>query len=455
MKKRKKPVGILLLIFILIFVGGGYYVYNMEIFEQNPPKIKVEQEICWNLKKPIEVKLSDESGIKFINVSLSDGKNSINLVEKVLEMPQKKYNVEVKFPKTGLFAKTDKFILTVEVVDSSKWNFFSGNKAIAQSYILIDAKRPELYNILSSYGIKKGGAALVVFKAGDKNLKDLYVQTNFGKKFYPTPFYKEGYYASLLAWPLQQESFRAHVIATDKAGNISKTRVKLFLKKKRYKISKINLSERLLGGKITDLAEDISAQVAALEKIEKFKYINEKRRQKSEKIINEVASKISFNMLSDFLLNPFYPLKNAAAVASFGDHRFYLYDGKTVSESYHLGLDLASVRVADIKMSNSGKVVYADYNGIYGNNLIVDHGLGLSSLYGHCSAIDVSKGDEVEAGEVVAKTGKTGLALGDHLHFGVLVQGVEVRPEEWMDKQWMKINIEDIIKNSKKIIDRQ
>jgi murein DD-endopeptidase MepM/ murein hydrolase activator NlpD len=119
-----------------------------------------------------------------------------------------------------------------------------------------------------------------------------------------------------------------------------------------------------------------------------------------------------------------------------------------------MGIDLASTSFADIKTSNDGEVVYAKYNGIYGNNIIISHGLGFFTLYGHCSKMLVEEGDRVKAGDVIAKSGSTGLALGDHLHFGAIVQGVEVRPEEWMDRKWLKLNIEDVIKNGKKLIEK-
>lgn len=110
--------------------------------------------------------------------------------------------------------------------------------------------------------------------------------------------------------------------------------------------------------------------------------------------------------------------------------------------------------MANIVSTNNAVVAFADKNGIYGNNLILYHGLGLYTLYAHCSAFKVQKGDMVTSKEVVANTGKSGLALGDHLHFGILVQGVEVRPEEWMDAKWMKDNIFDILNNSKKMINK-
>jgi murein DD-endopeptidase MepM/ murein hydrolase activator NlpD len=109
--------------------------------------------------------------------------------------------------------------------------------------------------------------------------------------------------------------------------------------------------------------------------------------------------------------------------------------------------------MAKILTSNSGTVVYADYNGIYGNMPMIDHGLGLYTLYGHCSNILVKTGDEVNAGFSIAQTGKSGLALGDHLHFGILVQGIEVRPEEWMDSKWIRDNVDKIFKSADKIIE--
>ncbi|HIP51993.1 MAG TPA: M23 family metallopeptidase, partial [Campylobacterales bacterium] len=149
------------------------------------------------------------------------------------------------------------------------------------------------------------------------------------------------------------------------------------------------------------------------------------------------------------------PLRNGAKVASFGDERHYYYEHRDneVSQSYHVGLDMASTKMAKIISSNAGTVVYDEYNGIYGNMPMIDHGLGLYTLYGHCSNILVQKGDEIGAGFAIAQTGRSGLALGDHLHFGVLVQGVEVRPEEWMDKKWIRDKIDKVFKEADKIID--
>ncbi len=177
-------------------------------------------------------------------------------------------------------------------------------------------------------------------------------------------------------------------------------------------------------------------------------------RLKNEDLIHDLSKHVSNEMLDSWKIKKFYPLRNGKKVASFGDHRYYYYGSKDniVSESYHVGYDLASNSMADIKASNPGKVVFADDNGIYGNMPLIDHGLGLYTLYGHCSQLMVNEGDEVHTGQTIAKTGMTGLAMGDHLHFGMLVQGIEVRPVEWFDQSWINKFVNNVFKQADEII---
>lgn len=454
MRKNKSSAGIIVLILLILITASLAYLYNSKMFERNAPTVEVAEQINWNLKTPIDIKINDESGIKFVRATLSDGKNSIVLAQKEFIPAQKEFILGLEFPRIGFISNKKSFELDIEVVDSSKWNFFSGNRMTKKSLIHVDTKKPELYTVNNSYKIIKGGIATVIFKAQDENLQELYIETNFGKRFYPTPFYKEGYYISLLAWPSTEESFDATIIAKDVAGNISKNRIGFYLKDKKYRVSTLKLQDKFINGKITDLAEESLGKADTMNKLEMFKFVNETLRVDNENNIEKATTPTQKELLIDFKIEPFYPLKNGAAVASFGDHRFYKYEDKRVSESYHLGLDFASTAGANIVTSNDGKVVFAKYNGIYGENLILSHGLGVYTLYGHCSSFLVDNGQSVKKGQIIAKTGTTGLALGDHLHFGVLVQGIEVRPEEWMDADWLKDNIFDIISVAKKIIDR-
>lgn len=451
-KKSNSSLGILFLFGLII--GGVFYVYSSSMFERDLPSVALKSSEHWNLKKPLSIEIDDASGIKSYRVVLKSKSSETTLHYEQLLNPQQSIKLEIEPPRSAYAMKDKSVKIVVEAVDASKWNFLNGNGVTKEFVVNIDKKRPQLNTVSHSYKITKGGSAMIIFRASDENLKDLYIQTNFDKKFKVQPFYKEGYYISLLAWPITEASFRATIIATDSAGNSSKAYIPLYLKQKNYKVSNIKLSDRFLKGKIAELADEFVETQGVDDSIEQFKIINEDVRAKNEELIHNITSKVSDEMISDFKINKMYPLKSAQVVATFGDHRKYSYKGEPISESYHLGLDLASYAMAEIKPQNSGNVVYSDFNGLYGTMPVVDHGLGLYTLYGHCSSSSVSSGDLVSKNMPIANTGKSGYAMGDHLHFGVLVQGVEVRPAEWMDKTWMKLNIADVIKSAKEIIDK-
>ena len=134
-------------------------------------------------------------------------------------------------------------------------------------------------------------------------------------------------------------------------------------------------------------------------------------------------------------------MRNAASMALFGDQRTYLVDGKPFGNSVHLGVDLASTAHAPIEAANHGIVVFAGPLGIYGNAVIIDHGLGLFSLYGHLSAIETTVGKNVKKEEKIGASGLSGLAGGDHLHFSILAGGEFVNPQEWWDPHWIEDNV--------------
>lgn len=145
----------------------------------------------------------------------------------------------------------------------------------------------------------------------------------------------------------------------------------------------------------------------------------------------------------------FVPMQNAAVKGSFADRRSYTVDGKQVDTQDHLGFDLASVERAPVQASNAGLVVLARYFGIFGNAVVIDHGYGLMTLYAHLSTIGVHDGDSVTLGQEIGKTGATGLAGGDHLHFTTVLHGLPVNPIEWWDGHWiqdrLKLKLQDAL----------
>jgi murein DD-endopeptidase MepM/ murein hydrolase activator NlpD len=175
------------------------------------------------------------------------------------------------------------------------------------------------------------------------------------------------------------------------------------------------------------------------ERLEAFLKINGDLRRANETQIEELARGTSPEML---WRGTFTRMGRAKAEAVFADYRTYVYDGREIDQQVHLGADLASTRGAAITASNTGHVVYAGFLGIYGNCVILDHGMGVQSLYAHLSSVTVEVGDRINRGETIGKSGATGLAGGDHLHFSMLVAGRPVNPVEWWDPHWIADRID-------------
>ena len=457
--RQRQSSSSLWIVILIALVGAGAFMYTSASFERNAPSIESATSIYWNRKSPLKIKLSDESGLKSYEIKIRDDKNEIVVAnEMILETIHEKV-VEIKYPNKAvngvlLDPRATKLQIIFTATDKSNWNFFQGNTVSKTINVFVDYKRPDINILSNSYSITKGGSALVVFQVKDIALKSFAVEAG-GRVFIAQPYKKEGYYATLLAWPFNEENFVANIRAEDMAGNKRITNIPLYLLNKKYKTSWIQAKDKFIDGKISDLIDTEPKYSTIEDRLKKLKTINETMRLENEEVIHRLSQNVSNEMLDSWKIKKFYPLKNAAKVASFGDERHYYYEHKEneVSQSYHVGLDMASTKMAKIVSSNAGTVVYDEYNGIYGNMPMIDHGLGLFTLYGHCSNILVQKGDKIGAGFAIAQTGKSGLALGDHLHFGTLVQGIEVRPEEWMDSKWIRDKIEKVFKEADKIID--
>jgi murein DD-endopeptidase MepM/ murein hydrolase activator NlpD len=454
--RRGKGSGILGLILGAAVVGAIGFMSFSPLFEREDPKLTLSHDAYWNFSDPIKVDVDDTSGLKSFKATIVGPHDEWVVVDEATPSKETKKSFQVLPPKGVRNAEAESVVLKIEATDNSLWGLFMGNTIKKEVTLVIDQRRPTLSMIANSYKIQRGGSAVVIFKAEDAQMDTLKIETNFGKTFIAQPFYKKGYYASLLAWPVQSESFSATVVARDKAGNETRGAVPLRLKDHVYKVSKIELKDAFLDGKIAELANVYQQTVGINDRLEQFRIINEKVRADNEKIIHTITSKVSNDLITDFKPIPFYPLVNGQKVADFGDHRIYSYKGQeNISQAYHMGLDLASVHNGAILSSNGGKVVFEAPNGIYGNLPIIDHGFGLYTLYGHCSEVHVHENDNVNSAQEIAKTGMSGYAMGDHLHFGVLVQGIEVRPEEWMDKKWIHDNITTVIDTAKMFIDQQ
>ena len=455
-RKNNKAKMALVYIIIAIIIGLGAFVFLSPTFEKNSPKVSLENEIFWNLKSPLKVNFTDDNEIASYVITYSDDNNAeIKLDTKTLNSSKGSIDLNILAPKIDLTRKTQNVQLKIEVYDTSKWNFFMGNKTTKEINVKVDKKSPVANVLSNSYLIRRGGSAAVVVEVKDDNLKDKYISFNNNEeRFELFPFHKKNFYVAIITWPIEIETFhRVNLIAIDHAKNKTVTKVPLYIKELKVKIDNIKISDRFInkvsknvliksGYDIPDTASEIFV-----------KENKDLRKRNINTIKSETRNNMDTQKVSKFNIKAFKQLKSSMTFAGFGERRHYTYKGKKIDEAWHLGMDWASVKKAKIYTTNSGKVIFKDYLGIYGDTIIIDHKFGLGTLYAHTSRSVVEVNDNVKAGAYIANTGSSGAVFGDHLHFGVLVQGIEVNPEEWLSRYWVRENITKIINNAMKEID--
>ena len=446
----KKNLWILILILIIGVIG---VVYFSPAFEKVPPKIEVLTNGYTNLKKPIHIILEDKSGIKSYSIIVK-GNNFEEVIAKSASPDLgKKVDLDVKIPQ---IINSNQIVLKVIATDKSKWHFFKGNKAEKEVVLKVDKMSPDVEIINNSRSIGRGGSAVAIVKVNDENLKDKYILVDNKYKFKLTPFVKKDYYITFIAWPYNEDRFDAELMATDKAGNKTTQHIPYYwktkgiyrLKNKRLKITDSfiqNVAKRVLSKSGMQIPDDL-AQI--------FKEENEVLRKINEKELYNLTKNVYDNKINSFYIRRFNPLPRSAKEAGFMELRHYFYKGKEISRAIHKGIDLAKVKHAKVYANNPGTVVAKKYIGIYGNTMVVYHKLGLYTTYSHLSEFIAKKGDKVYRGEVIAKTGSTGGVFGDHLHFGVYVQGIPVQPLEWMDSRWIRTFVLNVIKEAKRTINQ-
>ena len=442
-----KKLWILLLVVILGIIG---YVYFSPSFERVKPTIKIYTNGYTNFQKPIKIEIKDQSGIRSYQV-IAKGNGFEEVIAKSANPDLgKDVILNVKLPKID----TKNIQLSVIATDKSDWHFFRGNMAKKSVVLTVDTTPPNAVIINNSYAIGRGGSAAVVAQVRDKNLKNAYILVDNKYKFKLIPFVKKGYYVALIAWPFNENSFDANLVAVDYAGNKSIAHIPLYWRTGgiyKLKNKKITISDNFIQNVAKNVLIKMGMKVPN-DPVEIFKMENETLRKIDEKNISEITSKIYENKVNDFYIRRFNPLPGSAKEAGFMELRHYYYKGKIISTAIHKGIDIAKIEHAKVYASNPGRVVAEKYEGIYGNTLFLYHGLGLYSTYSHLSQFLVKPDEKVHSGEVIAKTGSTGGVFGDHLHFGVYIQGIPVQPLEWMDSHWIKLNILNVIYDAKRTI---
>lgn len=226
------------------------------------------------------------------------------------------------------------------------------------------------------------------------------------------------------------------VFASNGAGNDVTSPITFQFPKKEqphYTVHDLQVSDAFMQKVVGELDPNGSGDMVA-----RFVRINNDMRKSNNKTLSDLRLKTADHFLFS---QPFARQAHSQAEATFADVRNYVYQGKKIDQQVHLGYDLAVTQHIGVEASNDGRVVYAAPLGIYGNCIVVDHGYGLQTIYGHLSHFDVHEGDMVKRGQVMGQSGMTGMAGGDHVHFAMQLDGVQIDPKEWWDSHWIQDHI--------------
>ena len=455
MAKNKKFIYYLTLIPLLIIIVVFAWLFTV-IFEGEKPSVTLSP-LPGYISKPQEFKVnvSDmKRGLKTLKVSCSQGNSDIVLLEmKFLfegflnKNGTRQYEKTFQLDPTKLKLAQGRLDLNIQVWDYSRRNGGDGNMSFVKHSMIVDTYPPSLRAISKMHNIATGGTGLVIYRtSSDTAESGVYVNDLFFKGYPAGENSKEGTYLTYFAIPFNVgKDAEIYLWAKDKAENTARSTFYYKIIPKRFRKERLNISDSFLRRVLPYF--DYYGLDPALSDKDKYIKINTELREKDNDTLYELLKNTSPVKLWE---GKWLRMKNAADMAYFADHRSYYYNGEKIDEQDHLGADLASLANSPIEAANNGIVLFAERNGIYGLTVVLDHGQGIASLYGHLSSIDVKVGDTVKQGDIIGHSGQTGLAGGDHLHFSILVQGVFVNPEEWWDPHWIQDNITrklDLIEN--------
>ncbi len=433
--------GLFLTILALLVAGAAFMAWTR--FEGGEPQITAPETLLVGKQggRLAIVAADEDSGVRSVSVVLAHPEGETQLAARDLPGSvmggaddREPVAVDVEIDPSALPPRAEEAFLRIAVRDWSWRGGFAGNEARLDVPVTIDRKAPRISVSTGLTYVRRGGAGVVVYTVGEPSRRDGVEVGDAFFRGYPAGELRVAFYAVPTDAP-QNPPIR--VVAEDMAGNVGKARWPVVVRERRLPSSQVRLPASFLDGKVRDLAE--TEGIAYEDPKRAFHVINTEVRARNEAAIREALAESAPERLWE---GSFEQLRNSKVTSQFAEDRRYLVGGEPVSEATHFGYDLASTQAAPITSAAAGRVAFADELGIYGNCVLVDHGLGVGTLYGHLSRLDVEPGEEVARGDRLGLSGATGLAGGDHLHFAILVGGVYVDPLEWWDPKWVRDNVD-------------
>jgi murein DD-endopeptidase MepM/ murein hydrolase activator NlpD len=334
--------------------------------------------------------------------------------------------------------------LIVTATNNSWGRFFRGGQSQLIKDLPVRFLAPRVEVLTAQHYINQGGCDMALLKVSEGTAES---GVQVGSYFFPSWPVRDSDPTTRLcifAFPYDVDpATPARVVARDDAGNQTLVNFNYKVFPKKFKSDTINLTDDFMQRVVPPIMSETPELTDQGSLLKNFLLVNGPLRRMDAKQLVAFSQKTAPHLT---WTQPFVQLGNSKVEASFADFRTYLYNGRVVDHQTHLGFDLAVVQHTPVLAANDGKVIYVGYLGIYGNVVVIDHGCGLQSLYAHLSSFDVKEGDEVKRGQVIAHSGQTGLAGGDHLHFTMLLDGIPVNPVEWWDPHWIHDRIEAKLK---------
>jgi murein DD-endopeptidase MepM/ murein hydrolase activator NlpD len=432
MKGRSKLLKFLLgtLLVALVGLAGAYFF----LAEREPPTVSLSPDRDHvSPQTEFSLEIADPgSGLASVSVTASQDGPEKTLVKESFDRAVGRVTRSFRLANHGF--DDGQVLLQVSVRDASWSNLLRGNVMTRPVKVSLDSQPPQITLESFSHNLNRGGSGLAGFTVSEEVSR---AGIAVGDYFFPAYRQDNGLYLCFFSFPFNAEpgQDRPLVIAEDKAGNTSRAGFHYYVNDKRFARTQIPISDNFLQTKMVQFESRYPNQK---EFLDLFLKVNRDLRQKNRQQLLDIArDTVAEPLWSDrFLRQP-----GAARRAAFGTRRTYVYQGERIDRQTHLGVDLASVARDEVPAANDGRIAYAGWLGIYGQIVIIDHGLGVQTMYAHLSQVQVSKGQRISKGDILGRTGATGLAGGDHLHFAALVSGVPVNPVEWWDQAWIENNI--------------
>jgi murein DD-endopeptidase MepM/ murein hydrolase activator NlpD len=424
---------------LLLLAAGSFWWLKFE--HQTPRAMLVRPIEAIGRKTPFEIDVRcDAPGLRAVTVRLQAVSGAYELLAESYppldwygsRVTEKRLHVETDL----LPLKVPEGTATLEVfVDTYAWHVLPHAVAPRLSVpVTVDLTPPKLELLTTQHNLRLGGVELAVFRQSPDTVQSGVQVENY---FFPSTagnFADSAVTLAFFAVPQDlSANARPRLVARDAAGNERDVYLPCTIKPRHFSERLMAIDDEFLGRKVPEIEHDNNLPVAA-DLLQGYLYINRELRHQDDARISELCAHSAPEPLWD---GPFHRQSNAAPLSSFADRRTYTYHGNVIDHQTHLGFDLASLKLSPVEAAQNGVVAYAGNLGIYGNAVIVDHGLGVFTLYGHLSLPAVQQGEHVKTGQTLGQTGETGLAGGDHLHFSVMLYGVHVDPVEWWDPHWL------------------